>query len=245
MLPHPGSTRTSFMSQSARGDLRDPRPKFMVALGLAPPYTLEDVHQAYREHVKQAHPDRGGSVEAFHELQEAFEQAQAFLEFRADRRNWIGAQMEHYIALSAAIDRLAELGATVTTTSRDWLKQSLGDFAQLTETAVSVRAEDSSRGDDIIAAMLEELVALRELQAVELPGCQVSDESVLKLAAFGLLKRLELSRTPITNHALDVVESLPALHEFELDGTSTGWWARRRVHAKLKQRAASAPGAPL
>ena len=217
----------------------------MIALGLAPPYTLEDVHQAYREHAKQAHPDRGGTVEAFHELQEAFEQAQAYLTFHADRRNWIGAQMEHYVALSGAIEQLQALRATVTTASQDWLKNSLGEFAQLTETAVSVRAEKSSQGEAIIATMLAEYPALRELQAVELPGCTISDASVLKLARFSLLKRLDLSRTPVTNGALDVVDALPALHEIELDGTSTGWWARRRVHSKLKQRAAEAPRAPL
>ncbi|MBX3413542.1 MAG: J domain-containing protein [Pirellulales bacterium] len=233
------------MAQPAHGDWRDPRPTFMATLGLAPPYTLEDVHQAYREQAKQAHPDRGGTVEAFQALHEAFEQAQAYLQFHADRRNWIGAQMEHYLALGSAVDRLAALGAVVTTMSQDWLKSSLGDFAQLAETAVSVRAEGAAQGEAIIAAMLEEYVALRELRAIELPGCQISDESVLKLARFGLLKRLDLSHTPITNQALEVADELPALQEIELDGTSTGWWARHRLHARLKQRAAEAPHAPL
>jgi len=230
------------MTQQSPGGLRDPRPKFMIALGLAPPYTLDDVQQAYREHAKQAHPDRGGSVAAFRELQEAFEQAQAYLEFRSDRRNWIAAQMEHYVALGEAVTRLEQLGATVTTTSRDWLQESYGDFAQLTATATLVRAVDAPNGDAIIAMMLDEKQALRELAAIELPGCQVSDQAVLRLAEFELLKRLDLSRTPISNDALPVVEAIPTLLTVTVDDTSVGWLARRRLNALLRKRAAATAG---
>lgn len=231
------------MAQHPHGGSHDPRPKFMHALGLAPPYTLEDVHQAYREHAKQAHPDRGGSVEAFREIQEAFEQARAFLEFQSDRRHWIAAQTERYIALQEALERLARVGATVETTSRDWLKDSFGDFAQLTETVTLVRAVDAANGDAIIAALLDEHAALRELTAIELPGCQVSDDAVLRLSAFELLKRLDLSRTPISNRALDVVEAIPMLQTLALEETSVGWLARRRVQSVLRRRAATTASA--
>ena len=47
----------------------------LTALGLPPTATLEEVDRAYRELVKQAHPDRGGNVEKFKRLQAIYEQA--------------------------------------------------------------------------------------------------------------------------------------------------------------------------
>ena len=37
-------------------------PEFMAVLGLLPPYTEEDVKQAYWSKVKKLHPDHGGST---------------------------------------------------------------------------------------------------------------------------------------------------------------------------------------
>src|SRR5688572_31834764 len=108
-------------------DSVDHRPDFMVTLGLMPPYAVEDVKQSYRDKVKDAHPDRGGSVAAFNEIQQAFERAQAYLEFRGDRRSWIAGRMARYAELRRAIERLKKLGAEVTTFAPAWLEQSFGD----------------------------------------------------------------------------------------------------------------------
>jgi hypothetical protein len=215
----------------------DPRPEFMVALGLAPPYTIEDVKQAYFEKVKHAHPDHGGTAAEFDGLQKAFEQAQAYLGYRSDRRSWIAGQMDRYVALERAIERLRRLGAEVTTTAHEWMVQSFGDFAQLTETAVCVRAVDAPNGDQIVAAMVDEYVPLRELRQIELPGARVSDDAVLSLCVFTMLTRLDLSRTTISPRALAVVDDLEALEEFILDGTPIGWWTKRRHAARLRRRA--------
>ncbi len=42
------------------------------ALGVSPTADLEEVRSAYRERVKQAHPDHGGSKAAFREVQDAY-----------------------------------------------------------------------------------------------------------------------------------------------------------------------------
>ena len=47
----------------------------LTALGLLPTASLDEVEWAYRELVKQAHPDRGGNVEQFKRLQAIYEQA--------------------------------------------------------------------------------------------------------------------------------------------------------------------------
>jgi hypothetical protein len=214
----------------------DHRPDFMVTLGLAPPYVLEDVKAAYREKAKLSHPDRGGSVEAFNEIQQAFERAQQYLEFRADRRAWIASHMERYVALERAIDRLRRLGAQVMTRAPEWLAQSFGDFAQLTETAGQFRAPGAVNGDELIAALVEEHKPLRELREIEMPGAHVSDDAVLSLGVFSMLAHLDLSDSPITSRALKLVDRLEALESFHVDGTSIGWWARRRLQARLRRR---------
>lgn len=42
-------------------------------LGVAPDASSSEIRRAYRERLKECHPDQGGSHEAFQELQEAYE----------------------------------------------------------------------------------------------------------------------------------------------------------------------------
>jgi hypothetical protein len=142
------------------------------------------------------------------------------------------------VAAENAITRLKGLGASVFTQAADWLHQSFGDFAQMTESILLVRAVDAPNGDAIIAALVEEHGALSELAALELPGCHVSDDAVLRLAAFQQLTRLNLSRTPVTPRSLALVDAIPSLEALGLDGSGVGWWTRWRTNARLKRRAA-------
>ena len=51
------------------------RPPCLAALELHRPITESDVISAYRRRVKQLHPDRGGDLRKFLQLQKHFEQA--------------------------------------------------------------------------------------------------------------------------------------------------------------------------
>jgi hypothetical protein len=55
-------------------------PRCLAALGLKMPCNQQELLQAYRERVKDLHPDRGGDKRCFLALQSNFEQAAAFLE---------------------------------------------------------------------------------------------------------------------------------------------------------------------
>ena len=66
----------------------------MIQLGVSPPYTEEDINQAFRAKAKLVHPDHGGSAREFHILQTAFEKAKQYVEFRSDRRQWIASKMQ-------------------------------------------------------------------------------------------------------------------------------------------------------
>ncbi|MEM9352585.1 MAG: hypothetical protein AAGA92_06200 [Planctomycetota bacterium] len=51
------------------------RPPCLEALGLQLPCTEEEVLAAYRSRVKAMHPDRGGEIDSFLQLQKQFDQA--------------------------------------------------------------------------------------------------------------------------------------------------------------------------
>ena len=177
---------------------RDARPDYMIVLGVAPPYTEEDINQAFRVQAKRVHPDHGGSSREFHALQTAYEKAKQYVEFRADRRQWIAGKMTAYLNTREVIEAMEQLGAQVTSNAVDWLEKSFGDFAQLTETITAVRLEHSVDADDLILYMVAHRDELGGMTRLELPGCSVSDDAVLQLEAFQQLRHLDLSSTPIT-----------------------------------------------
>jgi hypothetical protein len=233
------------MATTSSHSQQDKRPDYMVELGLLPPYTPEDVKQAYLTKAKLVHPDHGGTVEEFRALQEAFEKAKQYTDFRLDRRQWIATKMDEYIAVRRVTERLELCGAQVTTNAVDWLEKSFGDFAQLTETITAIRMENSPRADELIAAMVDERDALGSLTHLALPGCQLSDAAAQRLEAFRQLKHLDLSGTPITNDALWFVDELPALESLNLDGTQVGWWMKHKVKKLMQIRHDSKPVTPF
>src|SRR5438128_2592661 len=76
----------------------DNRPDFLVALGLLPPCSAEDVHRAYKARAAELHPDHGGSPAEFLNLQSAYSQAQEYAKFQEGRRMWLASQVEPYVA---------------------------------------------------------------------------------------------------------------------------------------------------
>jgi hypothetical protein len=213
------------------------RPQFAVVLGLMPPYTLDDVKRAYLAKVKDAHPDRGGDRADFDRVQTAYEQANEYLAFRGDRRQWIAARMEEYVAIEALLARLRDLGATVETTTLDWVKRSFGDFAGLTESIVAVRAERMANVSQLIDLLTSERTILAGLKRLALPGSGVTDAQALQLRVHRNLTHLDLSENPISARtAVALSNWLPQLQEFHLAGVSLGWWPRLKLGRRLARR---------
>lgn len=222
----------------------DLRPTFMVALGLNPPYAVEDVQAAYLDKAKSAHPDRGGSAAEFETLHQAYEQAMHFLEFRTDRRGWIGKAMDAYVLEQELISRLEALGAEVTTNSIEWLQRSFGEFAQLTETIIGIRLANTP-AEPLLTELKANAGQLGGLQKLELPGCTLSDVDVIHLKPFNQLRHLDLSNTPIGNDALLLADWLPALETLLTDGTNIGWFANWNMQRKLAKRREDKPLGPV
>jgi hypothetical protein len=219
------------------------RPNFALVLGLLPPYSLEDVKRAYLAKVKDAHPDRGGERAEFDRVQQAYEQANEYLSFRGDRRQWIAARMEEYIAVESLIARLRELGAEVKTTTHDWVKRSFGEFAGLTESIAVVRVERAQSAAELIELLTRERTNLAGLRRLALSDCDITDALALQLRVHTGLTHLDLSGNPVTSRvALALADWLPQLREFHLSGTRAGWLSRVRLRHRLsRQRSTHLP----
>ena len=240
-----GRDTIAVMPTNSKDDAVPERPAFAVTLGLLPPYSMDDVKRAYRDKVKDAHPDRGGDRDTFERIQQAFEEAGEYLKFRQDRRLWIAARMDEYVGVVVLVDRLEKLGAEVDSTMLDWVRQSFGDFADLTESIIGVRLHDSKNAAELIDAMVDELPSLPGLKRMSLAGCQVDNLLALELRVFKSLAELDLSRTQITDRALKVIEFLPDLVSLNVDGTGVGWWARHKAKRYAAEAAAIAAGSDL
>src|SRR5262245_36324571 len=169
-------------SESDRPAKEIERPPFMDTLRLMPPYMAEDIEKAYLARVKEIRPDLGGDPKPFYEVQTAYMQAKEYVKFRGDRRGWIAKRMEEYIALQEAIEGIKRFGAHVETTALDWLKKSFGDFAELTESIVGIRLNDSARGEEFIEYLVSHHETLLEIRKLDLAGCAITDASVRQLS---------------------------------------------------------------
>jgi curved DNA-binding protein CbpA len=69
----------SFGQRSTGPSPLQPAPACVTLLGLAWPCTQQDVKQAFRSQAKTAHPDAGGSNEAFQTLYKAYQEALALV----------------------------------------------------------------------------------------------------------------------------------------------------------------------
>ena len=106
----------------------DTRPEFLVRLGVLLPATLADIESVYRDRVKLAHPDRGGTVEAFNQLQADYEAARQFALSRQGRRGWLTASIERYIQQQEVIAEIERRGGKVETKSTEWLARTRRRF---------------------------------------------------------------------------------------------------------------------
>lgn len=204
----------------------DQRPDFMVFLGLLPPYSLDDVHKAYKARASAAHPDRGGSTADFVRLQETYEQAQEYVKFQEGRRGWLAAQVEPYLRQQELIAEIERRGGKVDIESLDWMERSFGDFAALADRLRQIILRDCPDGDAFLKYLSDNSKELRYLNELDLSGSTVTDAGLLSLAELRSLERIDLSKTRVTASGLEELAKLPQIEWINVWETSVGWWAR-------------------
>jgi hypothetical protein len=206
------------------------RPEFMATLGLLPPYSLEDVHEAYRTQAKITHPDRGGDAAQFEQLHEAYERALEYVRFHGSRRRWIGARVEEYIRREAVIAEVQRRGGRVDIEANAWIRQDLGEeFAQLVDKLVGIHWHGPQVDDEALAYLAQERATLQTLRVLDLAGSRVTGRGLQPLRLLTSLERLDLRGTGVSFRAVrDLVSGLH-LRWLNVGGTAVGWWGRARL----------------
>ena len=206
------------------------RPECMSVLGLLPPYTAEDVKQAYFEKVKTAHPDVGGNVADFLRLQEAYQQANEYVDFRKSRMEWLAAHMDQYLKQSLVTDELTRLGGRVKIQEIDWHRKAFGeDFAQIMATIVSIHLCGPEIGDEVIELLVKEHGLLHRLRILDFRWSRIGDGDLRCLRIFSGLHDLDLRGTQITLRASRIVRWFPHLHRLGIDRSNAPLLDRLRL----------------
>jgi len=208
----------------------------MVALGLEPPYSLEDVKQAYLIKAKGTHPDHGGRMADFLRLQEAFEQAIEHLNFRSSRRDWIRRQAERYIDRERVVAAVRKAGGRVEIKEIRWMSDSFGeDFAQMVDKLVAVHLNGPQIGDEMLDYLVKEQAALQYVHLLDLAGSRISDGALARLCVLPTLRCLDLRDTPISVGGLKpLLQCSRTIRWLNLRGTPISWWSRLKLRRKFR-----------
>ena len=208
----------------------DGRPDFLVQLGLLLPCSPEDVKQAYLAKAKLAHPDAGGNTQQFIELQTAYERALEFTRFHSGRSRWLADSVEQYIEQEQVVAEIQRRGGAVELEHSDWLKNEIGeDFAQVLDRVAGIRLNRPEIGNDDIDYLVSQKRILKSLNWVDLRRSRVTNEGLLKLAAFPTLRKIDLRGTAIGNKGLKLVWALERLEWLGLTETKVNWFGRWRL----------------
>jgi hypothetical protein len=229
---------------SAGGPLQ--RPQFMAVLGLLPPYTLEDVREAYRVKALAAHPDRGGDAAEFNRLSEAYDRAIDYVTLQGDRRAWIAAQVECHLAQEEVAAEVARRGGQVEYERMEWVKATWGEgFELLADRLRTIRVRGLADGDSFLAFLSGRNPPY--LSGLDLANSRVTNAALRHLAGFPVLQWLDLTGADVTLAAVrEALGRVASLVYLNLKGTRVGWLGRRALARQFPRIrvVAAEPGGP-
>ena len=203
------------------------RPASVDRLGLSLPVTENDVKQAYFREVQAAHPDHGGAVSDFLEVQRAFDEAVEYAKRNGKRLPWLGAQVPVYVAQRDAIELVQSWGGASVVSTLEWLEGTVGeDFAQIADRLVSVDLSGRPIGDEELAQLTADGHHLPYLEHLDLSDTRITDAGAMLLTRLQSLKRLDLRGTAVSFSTRRRLTKSPGMEH--VDGVSRlGEWLRR------------------
>jgi VanZ family protein len=227
MTPPPLADAPSLLATASDG-----RPDFLVRLGLLIPCSVEDVEAAFRDAAKQMHPDRGGTVAEFVQLEADYEAALEYARIYTNRRGWLAANIERYAAQQELIAEIERRGGSVETHRPAWIAREIGDdFAQVIDTITAVRLTGPEVGLADVQYLARHRELLGGLHRLDLSGSLVDLHAVRRLAALPTLHELDLRGTYAGNRTAAVLAEMPALRRVNVSDTFVTWrgvWRLRR-----------------
>lgn len=192
------------------------RRPFLERLGLSLPVTPDDVKQAFRAKVKQAHPDRGGDSQQFRELQAAFDEALSFAQRNGKRLPWIGVQMPLYIEQREIVQLVESWGGEVEVQHLDWLADTVGeDFTAIADRLVEINLSGRNVGDQHLLQLVKHAEGLQYLEVLRVANTQVTDAGMLKFAVASNLRYLDVTGTKVSRALRKQLAGLPQMRRVE------------------------------
>ncbi len=189
---------------------------FLARLGLSLPVTPDDVKQAYREKVMQAHPDKGGDAKQFQALQDAFDEALTFAQRNGKRLPWIGLQMPLYVAQREILQLVESWGGSVEVQHLDWLEDTVGsDFTEIADRLVEIDLSEREVGDREMIELAEHSEGLQYLEVLRVTNTNVGDTGILKVTASSNLRYLDLRGTQVSQPLRQKLSQLPQMSRVE------------------------------
>jgi hypothetical protein len=202
----------------------------MKRLGLMPPYTKEDVHKAYKENAKTVHPDHGGDPVSFNRLRDAHDRAMEYVEFRASRRDWLSAQVEHYTQYLDFVGDLESRGCTLIVEAEDWRQRSWGDFAQVTERILAVHANGPKFNDELAEYLHSNRQFLGSIRLIDISESELTDAGMQRLASLSELIRIDIRNTSVSAEGVrQLCQGLQRIEAVHIGGTSINWLRRLKL----------------
>ncbi len=214
------------------------RPECLVTLGLLPPVTLEDVHQAYKAKAMAAHPDRGGDAKTFIAIKQAYEDACEYVKFKAGKLEWLASKIDAYAQQQEVVVETIDRGGEVEMEEVDWLTKSFGeDFGHVADKLVRVTLRNK-KADDVFAILLGfRAESLKDLAVLDLAGGDLTDEGLLQFKGLTALRHLDLRGTNVGKLAAEVPGWFEQLEFLGLPKGAVGMFARlsmpRRVRLEI------------
>jgi VanZ family protein len=227
MTPPPLSDSPTVATTAADG-----RPDFIVRLGLLLPCSAEDVEAAFRIRAKEVHPDHGGSIADFVQLEADRRAALEYSRFFTSRRAWLAANVERYALQQDFISRIEQCGGKVETDRPEWIARQIGDdFAQMIDVITAVHWTGLDVGLDDVRFLVAHRELLGNLHRLDLSDTLVGYPAIKLLAALPTLHELNLRGSYAGNRAASALTQFPALRRVDLADTFVTWrgvWNLRR-----------------
>ena len=221
------------MSHKSLFEVAKQRPSFMEVLHLLPPYTVDDVVNAYQAQKGQLSSQAESDEPAAQQLQSAYERALDHARFQESRRVWLGGRMEVFQRRQELIAEIESLGGSVVLQPNDAYVYEYGeDFAEVLRKLVAVHLTGADIGDASLAWLTGENAALGEVRLLDLSDSKVTAAGLASISALTGLRCLDLRNSTVGTDVVDLLIELRSLEWVHLGGTNVGTLARSRLKRK-------------
>jgi hypothetical protein len=224
------------MSHKSLLEAAKQRPSFMELLHLLPPYTVDDVINAYQTQKGQLSPATEEDKSTAQQLQSAYERALDHARFQESRRAWLGGRMEVFQQRQTLIVGIEANGGTIVLQPNDAYIYEYGeDFAEVLRKLVAVHLTGPDVDDEALAWLINDNAALSEIRLLDLSNSKVTAAGLASIGALTGLRCLDLRNSAVGADVVDLLLELRSLEWVHLGGTGVGTLARGKLKRKLSR----------